>query len=113
VFPIDDGRDSIEEDWLKEIIAKFEKYDDVFRTEFLSGVVFTAATAFSLSTGAGEFLRSEFGTSLIETMLSSESNVLPEPGPYLVHEGQFFSVWKLYDDTQGAFLTGLVPEENK
>lgn len=112
VFPIDEGRDSVEEDWLREKIAKFKRDDDVFRTEFLSGVIFTASTPFSLSTAVGEVLRSEFGTTLIETVVSSESDARPEPSPYYLHDGQVFSIWKLCDDTQGAFLTGLVPEED-
>lgn len=113
VFPIDEGRDSVEEEWLREKIAKFKQDDDVFCTEFLSGVVFTASTAFSLSTAVEEVLRSEFGTTLIQKVVSSESDARPEPGPYYFHSGQVFSIWKLCDDTQGAFLTGLVPEEDR
>ncbi|EED16514.1 conserved hypothetical protein [Talaromyces stipitatus ATCC 10500] len=111
VFPVDDGRDSIETDWLRESIAKFSQDDDVFCTDFLSGVIFTSSTAFSLSTAAGEVLQSEYGTRMIEMIVSPKSSEKPEPGPYYVCQGQLFHIWKLYDDTQGAFLTGLVPAE--
>ena len=113
VFPIDEGRDSVEEDWLREKIAKFKQDDDVFCTEFLSGVIFTASTEFSLSTAVGEVLQSEFGTTLIEKVVSSESDARLKPGPYYFYNGQVFSIWKLCNDTQGAFLIGLVPEEDR
>lgn len=113
VFLIDEGRDSVEEDWLREKISKFKREDDVFRPEFLSGVIFTASNPFSLSTTVGEVLRSEFGTTLIETVVSPESAARPEQGPYYLHCDQAFSIWKLCDDTQGAFLSSLVPEADR
>lgn len=56
VIPVDEGRNSVEVGWLREEIANFQRDDDVFRIEFLSGVIFTASTAFSLSAAVGEVL---------------------------------------------------------
>lgn len=42
VIYINEDFTCVEEEWLKDIIVKFEKLDDVFRIDFLSGVILPA-----------------------------------------------------------------------
>lgn len=105
------GDFSVGEKWLKDTIIKYEKVDDVFRREFLSGVIFTGSSQIDVTAGATKLLES-MGTEWIELVDTASSAFNPPPGPYYVWDKQLFEIWKLYDDCQGAFLTSLVPGPN-
>ncbi|KAL8833097.1 MAG: hypothetical protein Q9170_004506 [Blastenia crenularia] len=95
----------ITEDWLRQTIVRYRSADDVFRDAFLYGVVFnTQDTKKSrLSPEASDYLDS-LGNSWVQMTPAA-----PSPGPYLAFKGQLFEAYRLYDDTQGAFVTGVLP----
>lgn len=103
---------SIEEDWLREAIARYEEVDDVFRKEFLSGVMFTASSSkIDITNGATKMLHA-VGASWIGIIDTSTSSNPPQ-GPYYVLGKELHEIWQLHDDSQGAFLTSLVSGSNK
>jgi hypothetical protein len=108
VIHINDDCTYVEEEWLKDIITKYEKLDDVFRIDFLSGVIFTGSPKFELTPGAYKLLQS-LGTRWIEVADTANPVSIPPPGVYYVIDKQLHDIWKLYEDSHGAFLTALVP----
>lgn len=98
------------EDWLKASLHHYRLSDDVFREEFLTGVVFTAEAVedVEITPGAQELLKSR-GTKWIYVLDPRKAGTLPRPGPYIGSEQRLLEIWRLYDDTNGAFLTSLVP----
>lgn len=101
----------MEEDWVRNAIAEYQKLDDVFRTDFLNGVIFVGSPKVEVTHGARKLLHS-LGTSWIE-LADSSSGSSPLPGLYHVIEKQLYEIWKLYEDSQGAFLIALVPGIDK
>lgn len=108
VIPLDDDCISVQEDWLKKLVSEYLEKDDIFHTEFLLTVVFTGLSTVEISAGANKFLRA-LGTTRIEFIDASKTTVVPPPGPYFVSDQCLLEIWRLYDDSQGAFLTTLVP----
>ena len=112
VIPLNDTCISVQEDWLKELVTKYLEKDDIFHTEFLSTVVFTGPSTIEITAGANKFLHS-LGTTRIELIDATKSTAVPPPGPYFASGQGLLEIWRLYDDSQGAFLTPLVPGPNK
>jgi hypothetical protein len=110
VIHINDDCTCVEEGWLKNIIAKYEKLDDVFRVDFLCGVIFTGSPKIEFTPGAYKLLQS-LGTRWIEVADTYTANPAsnPPPGIYYVIDKQLHAIWRLYEDSRGAFLTALVP----
>jgi hypothetical protein len=103
---------SVQEGWLRELIARYLETDDVFHTHFLSAIVFTGPPNIEITAGANKFLHS-VGTTRIELIDATKSTFVPSPGPYFASDQYLFEIWRLYDDSQGAFLTPLVPGPNR
>ncbi|KAL8948486.1 MAG: hypothetical protein Q9222_005329 [Ikaeria aurantiellina] len=73
----------------------------------MAGVVFGQASEESkISPEARAYLQS-LGTSWIT--FTANASI---PGPYLASRGRIFDVYRIHDDTQGAFFTGLLPGED-
>ena len=111
VIPLSDGCVSVKEDLLREAIARYDKSDDVFRKDFLSGVMFTGSSKVQVTPEAIEMLHSA-GTSWIE-VVDANTPSTPPPGPYYVLGERMLDIWELHDDSQGAFLTSLIPGANE
>jgi hypothetical protein len=98
---------------LQSIIEEYVSTDDVFRHEFLQGVVFEGASGKGVddlvTPDAVNFLQS-FGTQWIE--IANNSNPA-RPGPYLAFHQKLMEVYRLYDDIQRAFLTSFIPGEGE
>lgn len=97
---------------MREFVTKSLENDDVFHTEFVSTVVFTGPSPIDISAGANKFLHS-IGATMIELVDATKSTAVPPPGPYFASDQCLLEIWRLYDDSQGAFLTPLVPGPNK
>ena len=107
VFRLYEGCKCVEENWVRDTVAEYEKVDDVFRTEFLSDVMFTCSSKVEDTPGASIFLHSQGTTIWIEV---TDSNLASSPPPEFYHiiEKKLHDIWKLYKNSQGAFLTALV-----
>ena len=105
-----EGKGFVGGEFIKKELARYRSVDDVFREEFLSGVIFTEVDAgFEVTPEAIELLKS-LETTWIEVLEYGTTKDTPAPGPYITYEGQLLEVFRLYDDTQGAFVTSVVPD---
>jgi hypothetical protein len=48
----------VTEDWLRQLVAKYEVEDDIFQKEFLRGVIFTGTGKVEITPEADMFLKS-------------------------------------------------------
>ncbi|KAL8713801.1 MAG: hypothetical protein Q9225_006711 [Loekoesia sp. 1 TL-2023] len=107
---IDVGNENwITEDWIRQKLENYRSADDVFCDEFLDGVILIGGTTLlTISRDASHYLKS-LGTTWVEISDLHAAAPTPGPGPYLASGGQLLEVHRLYDDTQGAFIAGIVP----
>jgi hypothetical protein len=108
VISLGDEIELVEEKWLERTIIRYKEVDDVFREEFLNGVLFTSRKTIEITAGAKELLGTK-GTSWIEMLNVTTGTSCPKPGPYYISGRQLFEIWELQDDSHGAFLNSLVP----
>ena len=107
-------RHLVTEDWLVELIDSYRLVDDVFHDHFLQSLVLTGVLALQVElTPAAKGLLKSWGTKWIELLDSANTSVAPPPGVYLASDGVLLEAWRLYDDTQGAFIAALGPQSNR
>ena len=88
---------------VREIIERYRS-DDVFRDEFLSGVLLTAVNCTAqIEPDAEGFLRS-LGTRWFGKRSAASLERLPSPGPWYISGNELFEVLRLYDDDSSAFI---------
>lgn len=94
--------------WLQNYLSILDNSCDVYSREaFLDGIIITdPAKGRVLSAESVGFLKGA-GAKWVELTLSGPLADQLSPGPYLYHDGVLRRVYRLYDDTHGAFLTGL------
>ena len=100
----------INKPWLQLILETYIRNDDVFRWEFLSGIIFTGASEseVELTNGAHEFLKS-MGNEWIEWAEKGAQQLQISLGPCAFLDGEFSSIFRLFDDSTKAFLVTLKP----
>lgn len=103
---------SVTDDYLRDVITNYKATDDVFCDAFLTGVIFTGPANVDITPGANDFLHS-MSTTWIEVMDLRNVTSPPAPGPYFAHGKHIYEIWRLYDDSQGAFMTSLIPGPNQ
>jgi hypothetical protein len=80
--------------------------------EFLSAILFTHSTKqFSVTSEAESYLRS-LGAKIITTHHTNDDENQVASGPYYYAKEKLHAVWKLYEDTHGAFLHTLIINTN-
>ena len=104
--------------FLERKIQNFIKADDVFRLEFLQGVVFCVTSAEKMQglvTAEASALLQSLGNEWLETQVVCGIMERPvaQAGVYLTLQTQSFEVYRIFDDHQGAFLTPLIPGQNE
>ena len=105
-----DNNSQITESWLRRTLEIYRLNDDVFRDDFLSGVIFTRVTSearLEVSPAATKLLES-LGNRWVQTFDTHDEDDAPPPGPYVTNEHHLLEVFRLYDDVQGAFMNGLI-----
>lgn len=92
--------------WLQRCLDSTRR-DDVFRDAFLTGVlfVFGSDSSHAITHEARELLKS-LGTVWLETCDYSYGF---QQGPHVTRNRRFAPVYRLYDDTHGAFLHCMGP----
>ncbi len=111
VIPLD-GLDRVTKTWLQQVIETYRSGDDVFCDDFLDGVIFIGnESTIDFSHDASDLLKSP-GTTWIEFWNANSAGDAPPPGPYLTFEQHLLEVFRLYDDIQGAFMSGIVLREH-
>ena len=86
--------------------------DDVFRREFLTGIIFVGAAKeeVRITEDNHEFLR-HFGTQFNVYLETTSKQLVP--GPYMILNHKILNVSMLYPDENGAFLATLKPGIHK
>ncbi|KAK8018782.1 amidase signature enzyme [Apiospora marii] len=97
-------------DWVKPTIQHFEECDDVFRPEFLEGliVISTSQKDKFWEPRNCYLLGPKVRTSWVH-VTRSRSHYQLKPGPYYLHNGYLWPVSRLYEDTQKCFLATFKP----
>lgn len=93
---------------LQKLYRDFQASDDVFRPEFLQGVIVRGAASPESSSSLQE-LWNDWGTKWQYFDNAEDSNNVIPSGPYVVQQGHLAQVWRLYDDHNKAFLTAVWP----
>lgn len=109
LIPLLDSQKPEEHD-LKDLFTEWAAIDDVFRPEFLNGVVFfSTIDQVSSSSQIPSTLRQTWGTNFCVTLSTNAPKSDLPTGPHLLEEGKLFTVYRLYDDINGAFMTAIKP----
>lgn len=109
LIPFLDGQTTEEYD-LQGLFTDWAANDDVFRTEFLEGVVFVSTSnQKSNSSQVPDTLRQKWGTNLCLTLPTDVPESMLPIGPHLLERGKLYTVYRLYDDVNGAFMTATKP----
>ncbi|CAG8984269.1 hypothetical protein HYALB_00010694 [Hymenoscyphus albidus] len=108
IIPLPDDCNSVKEDWLKSIVTKYEEEGDIFSKEFLRGIIFSGAHSVEFAPEATQYLHT-IGTTWLDMNDNKNCDLSQCAGPHLIVNGQPFAIWRLYDDSQGAFLIPVVP----
>lgn len=96
--------------WLDSYLAKMEECDVYQRRHFLDGLVLTNSKPEQiLAAGFRDHLRA-MGNKWLDLRYEKDLAERLAPGPYLYHNGTLKPLYRLYDDKQRAFLTGLKPK---
>ena len=104
------GQVKVTRDWLQQIIETYQSSDDVFCETFLGGVIFTGSSGkdnVEILPDAVQLLQS-WGTTWTEVLDVDSKGNIPLPGPYLALGGHLLEIFRLYDDTHGAFMSAIV-----
>jgi hypothetical protein len=107
-----EGDKAIDEGWIKDTVNRFETSDDVFQISFLSAVIFVTASnhsKFEITDGARKFLQSK-GTHSVRHVPQLRGHESLLPGPYVIVQNRLRTVWRLYDDSYGTFVSTLRPQ---
>lgn len=104
---------SLNQHWLQDYVDESLKTDDVFRLEFLAGVIFITEEAQNtdLSQMAVTMLQT-WGTSWSIAYAQSSLGSEECSGPHLLDQGKLYKAYRLYDDVNGAFMMATKPKLN-
>ena len=105
---------SITPAWIDSQVTEYLA-DDVFRLEFLRGVILTTAAddQIEISESTRKCLRSK-GTNWIQAIPQKlAAAAFLRDGPGVVMNGYFHEVWRVYSDTNGTLLTALKPSSER
>ncbi|KAF2501485.1 amidase signature enzyme [Lophium mytilinum] len=97
--------------WVDNNFKEWYASDDVFHHDFLANVVFVSAeTEPAGLTQMSDHMRHTWNTSWCTSV--PQTSVGPEvsSGPYVFWNGQLCKAYRLYDDTNQAFIVGTKPK---
>ena len=101
-----------EEKDLQRFIADAEASDDVFQKPFLYNVVFISSSpkrSIRLGNGVKALLHT-YGNERVDFFGSDEIAIDTLPtGPYVLYQARLWQPWRVYNDTQSAFMVSLEP----
>ena len=95
-------------------VQQFETIDDVYTTDFHDSLVVQVPHGVGLNLedftiNLGRSTNLEF-RKVLSSKVDSERNLLPS-GPYFLQGQKMHQAWKLYDDSLGAFIQTVVPDD--
>lgn len=110
ILPADPDQ-SCDQHWVQQNVDHCLKTDDVFRLEFLGGVIFTTVEGQSIDISQiMDTMSQVWGTSW--SIALSKDSLEPEcSGPHFLDHGKLYKAYRLHDDVNGAFMMGTKPKE--
>ncbi|KAI9712290.1 MAG: hypothetical protein M1820_001503 [Bogoriella megaspora] len=99
---------------IEKLLNEHGETDDVLQSDFLKGVLFTytGPGSFSVPNNVKDYLREIKGTKLIKVRRVSSHREQMLSGPCLQLGDKFLPIWKVYEDSNHAFLEAIVPGTN-
>jgi len=98
----------ITKQWLEHEFKLYADTDDVFRSEFLEGVVFVGALKSEIEvTDDASILLENLGTKWTEYSEKPQNCSSVSPGPCALIQGKYFKVLRLFEDSSKAFVVGV------
>jgi hypothetical protein len=97
--------------WVQQQVDEWLRVDDVFRVEFLAGVIF--ATSHGLSSDIpllAARMKSIFGTSWCASLPVNSTAPELSSGPYVLWNGTMCRAYRLYDDVNETFMVATQPQ---
>jgi hypothetical protein len=96
--------------WLQIKIDNYHTSDDVFRDEFLAGIVFGSRVGrkFDLTHDV-EALLQDWGTHWVGMLTQATADPSEPVGPHAVAKSSLWQVFRLCEDVNGTFLTTPLP----
>ncbi|RAL00203.1 amidase signature enzyme [Aspergillus ibericus CBS 121593] len=103
-----EGPFTITIDWLAAIISECQAKDDVFHVSFLQGIILVGLddALITMADGVHDYMQ-KVGIEWIQSIPEGDEDI--HPGPYFLTNGLLQEVWRLYPDTNGAFLEAVEP----
>lgn len=94
-------------------VQRFKTIDDVYTTDFHDSLVVQVPHGIELNLeeftiDLGRSTKLDFRR-VLSSKVDSERNLLPS-GPYFLQGQNMHQAWKLYDDSLGAFIQTVVPD---
>ena len=115
VFDVIDSQGvSITEGWIQQCIDHYQSTDDVFQIAFLQGVIFQAMEekVIEVTESAQAFLAGK-GMQWFHCFPLAANRSKLHSGPYVILDGHLREVWRLYNDTNGAFFSAFRADSNR
>ncbi len=94
---------------LGDIIARFERSDDVWSKEFLSSIVIQSHHGLPLLPPHLKKFLAQWGNQKVYYNHVLETLEGYPEGPYLLKQGKLYPAYRLYPDTTGSFIVATVP----
>lgn len=98
--------------WVRSCLRRYREFDDdVFRDEFLQGVIFLSdrVDVVEVDVRAQKYL-TDMGATWIGTMSGEKTGL--RAGPHIELGGILTPVLRVFDDTHGAFVHAVRKDDN-
>lgn len=99
--------------WLHDQIQTWLHMDDIFKPAFLAGMIFVTAT----EKNSNQLDLSPFIESLPKEWkpdwwITFQQDIGSQlrPGPHMVSQRKVFSIYRIHDDVNGAFMVATQPQ---
>ncbi|KAG5755894.1 hypothetical protein H9Q70_001490 [Fusarium xylarioides] len=108
LLPINDSLSSVED--ALQLINRFADVDDVYSLSFARTAVIRSSTERGLVEVLEKFEASGHFSAVYHVSPSSSQGCLP-PGPYFLCDDGLHQAYRLYEDTLGSFIYGVIPDD--
>ncbi|KAH8710031.1 amidase signature domain-containing protein [Phaeosphaeriaceae sp. PMI808] len=98
-------------DWIQSLVNEWSSTDDVFRPEFLQNIIILSTEQQHADMGSiHDKLQSDWGTAWSATIRPEADVEGLTSGPFIIWKGQLCKAFRLYDDSQHAFIVVTRPK---
>lgn len=106
VILVDQNQTSVSVAWLKKTIDWARVNDDVICEEFLQGIILVSTVEQVVEIDTSPGVLQQMGISWTHVCKKHKALQL-RPGPYKITDRKIAPIYRIFDDTNGAFLHSL------